>query len=448
MILAAVCLVLPSAAQTPREVTLRECLELCERNDPYLKNAGLDVLASRSLKAEAAWEYFPNVTVSAVGYHAMSPLLHFTLSDFLGSSDAANELKERVNAYAYENGMKPYFETMPWGYAFSATAVQPVFAGGRIVNGNRLAALGVEAAQLRRAIQRKASRDTVESKYWRIVALQEKMNTLEGAARLLDTLHKDVSSAIVAGLATDNDLMQVTVKQKELTSGKIRLRNGVRLSKMDLFNSIGLPYTYLGIDDFQIMDALDSLPAPSRIVVPDDSVAAFEESRLLEMQVEAKRLQKKMAVGEYLPQAGIGVSYGYGNPMGTKVSKANGLMFTTVQIPLTDIGKAAERARRYEYEVQKAVNEQAYLDAQLTLLLYKLRLDMEEAWEQMAVARQTVALAEDTLAKERVNYGAGYATLSEVLQCELACQNAYESLVNSRIAYHNAVRAYLHRCGR
>ena len=434
-------------AQT-REVTLQECIDLAVQNDPYLKNSGLDVLAAQARKAEALWEYFPSVKLSILGYRAINPMVHLTPKDILGNGDAANELNEAISTYCYENGIKPYFETMGWGYTFSAMATQPIYAGGRIVNGNRLAALGLEAAQLQKNILGTATRDTVECKYWRIVALQEKMNTLHRAGHLLDTLYKDVNSALQAGLATDNDLMQVTIRQKELRSSEIRLKNGIRLAKMELFNSIGMKYTYLGIDSLKIADSLGELPVPADVLLRDEEISRSDESLLLEMQVEAGKLRKKMAVGEYLPQAGVGVGYGYGNLMGTGKARTNGLAFASVQIPITDLGKAAQRSKRYEYEVQKAVGEKEYLDAQLTLLMHKVRLDMESAWEQMEVARETVSLAENTLEHERANYNAGYATLAQVLQCELTLQNALESCIDRSIEYKNAVTAYLHRCGR
>ena len=71
-----------------------------------------------------------------------------------------------------------------------ATAVQPLFAGGRIVNGNRLAAVGVEAARLQQELAREKTLLSVEENYWLIVSLYEKRRTILQAIDFLDTLER------------------------------------------------------------------------------------------------------------------------------------------------------------------------------------------------------------------------------------------------------------------
>ena len=53
--------------------------------------------------------------------------------------------------------------------------VQPVFAGGRIVNGNRLAALGVDAGENRARLARNDVLLKTEEQYWRVVTLDKKL---------------------------------------------------------------------------------------------------------------------------------------------------------------------------------------------------------------------------------------------------------------------------------
>lgn len=448
-------LLLPSAVDAqspgtvgdgPRTVTLQECLDLSSQNDPYLRNAELDVRAAQAQKEEAVWSYFPQVSVNALGFYALDPLLKITPKDILGNSDAANELNNYITDFAYQNGMKPYYSTLQQGWTASAMAIQPIFAGGRILNGNRLAAIGVDASRLQLSVKQRETRQSVEKKYWQVFALQEKLLTLADTEALLDTLERDASSGVAAGLVQRSDLMQVHLKQSEVASGKIQLRSGIKLAKMDLFNAIGLEYSYLGIDEISLADSVtDSLYSPDHYVVDEGEVPEFDESRLLGIRLEAARLQKRVADGELLPSVGVGISYGYSHIDGLSGNSFNGVGFATVKIPITDLGKLASRSRRYGYAVDKAANEKAYLDSQLLLQLRKLQLDMDTAWEQMSVASEAVDYADDAATKLKVRHDAGQVTMSELLQADLELRNARETYIDRRIDYRIAVNSYLCR---
>jgi len=119
-----------------------------------------------------------------------------------------------------------------------------------------------------------------------------------------------------------------------------------------------------------------------------------------------------------------------------------------LQIPITDLGKAGARARRYDAEVEKARVQQEYLDAQLTLQMHQLRLEMESAWEQLGVAREAVRVARDAADKLQVRYDAGQVTMSDLLQAELAVREAEEAEIDRKMDYNIAVNAYLRRCGK
>ena len=80
------------------------------------------------------------------------------------------------------------------GATAMVTAVQPIFAGGRIINGNKLASVGVEAAEYQQVMAEQNSLIQVEKSYWLVVSLMEKRQTVASLETLLDTLSRDVRS--------------------------------------------------------------------------------------------------------------------------------------------------------------------------------------------------------------------------------------------------------------
>lgn len=434
-------------------ISLEECQEMASEYNPYVLNAGLDVLAAQAQKREAVAEYFPTVSINALAFHAFDPMLEIGVKDILGNNDFSNNLNNIVNFVAGKLGFSPVYSTLKHGVTATVSVMQPVFAGGRIVNGNRLAALGMEAATLKRQVQERATSEEVEKGYWQIVSLEEKMKTLDQAQDLADTLYKDVSAAVAAGLATGNDLLQVSLKRNEIKSGKIRVRNGIRLAKMNLFNSIGLkynPYSTIRndsipyIDDIVLTDRLEGIEAPDSYYRPEEEIAASqEETRLLDLSVQAKQLEKKMTIGETLPQVGIGASYGYGNLIDK--GQMNGAVFAIVQIPISDWGKNSRKIQRYEYQIQKAENERDFLNAQIILQVRQLWLDLTSSWEQLLVAQESVEAARASVNQLNEYYKAGLSPLSEVLQAQTQLQQCSDAYTDQCISYRTALQAYLNR---
>ncbi|MDY6418882.1 MAG: TolC family protein, partial [Bacteroidales bacterium] len=212
----------PAGVSAQRVVTLAECQELAAEHDPNIRAAQFDLQAALAQRAEARWEYVPRVSLNAAGYYALNPLIYITPQDILGGY-WADVLSQLVTDMANQIGVNPWYAGFKSGWAASAMVLQPVYAGGRIVNGNRLASLGVQAGELQLSLKRRESAASVEEKYRLGVSLQEKMQTLAQAGQLLDSLERDASAAVAAGLIADTDLLQVRVRQRELASGRVQL---------------------------------------------------------------------------------------------------------------------------------------------------------------------------------------------------------------------------------
>lgn len=436
-------LIICQALSAQENLSLQDCLDMGDRANPYVRNAELDILSAKARKSELGWEYFPTASLGMLGYYAVNPIISITPQDVLGTSEFARDISRAYTDFASATGLPASIDALHRGYGFSLMATQPLYAGGRIVNGNRLASIGVEAAELQSDIKLRDTRDDIESKYWLALSLQEKMITLEKAESVLDSIYRYVLSARKAGLVVESDVSQVSRKRAELAAGKVRLRSGLKLAKMDLFNAIGLEYEYLKLDDYVLSESVRDTDMSGIAVSPDAGVTA--ESRLLEIKEQAARLEKKVYVGEYLPQVGLGFTLGYGNLQGFSTSNMNGIGFFTVKVPLTGIGKAVSRARRYDYEIEKARNEREYLGKQLELQRHQLFLAVETARSQAEVSLQAMKDAESSHTRCLADYKAGRIPVSDLLAAELECRTAAEQYIDDCIEYRKAVGVYNRR---
>ena len=420
-------------------LSLDDCLTLATQGSVAQQNARLDVLAAQAQRGEARTLWFPTLQVRALGFQALNPMLDIGLGDVLGHSDGASVLRYYLETQGQLYGINTRFTSLLNGYTSGLTLTQPLYAGGRIVSGNRLASLGVEAATLKARVTERDDRLAVEQKYWLVVSLEDKQQVLDAALALLDTLMRDVRSAADAGLALTSDIMQVQLRRDELVSDSLRLASGLRLARQDLLNTIG---AFDVNTEVVLTTRLADLEAPEHWYVPEAQAASqAEEARLLQLQVKARQLERRMALGEALPEVAAGAAYGYGRMLGTK-PQGNGLVFATVSIPVTDWAKTLQKTRRLGYAVQQAENEQTTLSAQLELRVRQAWDELTLCWQQLAVARRSVDTAHTLFVQSERSRAAGIATTADHLQAELTYRTAQNTLADSRIAYAEALARY------
>ena len=335
------------------------------------------------------------------------------------------------------------FSMMKHGLLGSVTALQPVFAGGQIVNGNRLAKVGVEASQLQRQLSAREVEHTTEQYFWQLVQLQEKLNTIDAARRNLESIEKDVRTAIKAGVALNNDLLQVQLHQNELASQRIELENGISISKMVLAQYIGIPYQ----ENFNIqapaIDKNSGRQTASQLLEKESLLPSLPEYQLLEKNVQANQLQQKMEFGKNLPTVAVGAGYIYNDLMDKGVNR--GLLLAQVSIPISQWWGGSHAVKRKKIAVQQAQEE---LENNRQLLLINMQAKwnaLDAAKKQLDIARQRIEQAEENLRIQTNCYKAGTLTMSDLLQAQTQSQQtrdrfteAYTNLQLKALEYRQA----------
>ena len=233
----------------------------------------------------------------------------------------------------------------------SVMATQPLFAGGQIVNGNRLAKVGEDVSRLQLQLSENEVAKTAEQYFWQMVSLQEKAKTVAAVEAMLTDIRKDVDVAVRAGLVLRNDLLQVQLRQNEVESQKLKLQNGISVVKLLLAQYCGLRDTTFTLSTNH--EAISELP-----VKQDHGQALFStaEYQLLGKQVEATKLQKNLAVGQNLPTVAVGAGYNYHNLL--ENNHTFGMIFATVSVPISDWWGGSHTIKRKKIEYQKAIDEQ------------------------------------------------------------------------------------------
>ncbi len=433
-------------------LSLQDCKDAALSHNAYIENAALDVKSAELQKKEALWEYFPRVSAVGLGYYALNPLLDLGIIDILGNNDYAWNIQNEVESLGELYGINTRYRAFQKGYTASVSLMQPLYAGGRIVHGNQLARVGVQAARLQGEIQNRKTSTEIESLWWDICALKDKIATIESLESTMDALYVQLQNAVASGLASETDLLQIELKRSELKAGKKKAQSGEKLLKMNLLNSVGIEYSISSLSASQQAPLLDSIKLQtSAELVPespehyyqdvDRILDAMGEKELLDLQVKAKRLEKEMAIGEALPQVGVGVSAGYSNLYGN-AGKFNSIAFATVQVPLSDWGKVSRKAQRIELQIQKAENQRDFLSEQLHLQVEKYWLDLTSSYDEWEVAKEKREVAERLYNLSVSHFQNGLVSSSELLQAEASFLQAASAESDALSSYRKAVIAY------
>lgn len=295
------------SAQT--SFSLDNCKTMAIENNRILKNSHLEVLASRESKKEAFTNYFPSVSASGFGFNASDPMISMNIGEA-----PIGFLKD--------------------GMAGAVILTQPVFTGGKILYGNKLARLGVEVSEQQVRLSENEVLLRTENAYWELISLYEKMNTIDILDKQVSTLLKDVEVSYEAGLITNNDVLQVKLRQNELKSNKLNLENGLSLSKMALCQLIGMDIETA--DNFDIeRPAIDNTNPPMTYYVNHrEALSDRAENHLLDQNVDAARLQTNMKRADYLPTVAVGATYMQNNMIMDKWD-GNGAVFVSVSVPIS-----------------------------------------------------------------------------------------------------------------
>jgi outer membrane protein len=426
-----------------RSLTLEESKALALENSARAKNSALELEAARQKRKAAIPSYFPTISASGSIFRAQKPLMEIsTAGGNLPVYDGNPIHIFTATQFAY---LPPStMEILKSGTIGMITAVQPIFAGGRIINGNKLAALGADVGEQKDHLARNEVLLKTEEQYWQIAALDEKLHTIHAYQELLDRLLIQVEDAFTSGVAMKNDVLKVKLKRSEVLLNRTKLENGKTLAAMAFCQYIGIPYD----SSLVLGTGLNASELPETYVVDKNAaVQSRAEYQLLQAGVRAEELQHCMKLGEYLPQAGIGLAGLYMKFDENKERKI-GLAFATVSIPISGWWEGAHALSEQSAKVQMAEND---LKDKTELLL----LQIEQAWRDLNVAHKQVLLSEEAcgqadenLALNQNSYKNGLTSVADLLEAQAMAQQAKDRLTDSRAAYRRQVVVYLQSTGR
>lgn len=414
-------------AQQPMKLSMEQCRDMALTTSEELKQADNRLRQAELDDKIAATARLPKIEGSATGAYVL-PDIEMT-------------------------GMEL---AMRGTYMAGLTLTQPIYTGGKISAGRQMARLGRQIADQQLRMTRMDVLVDADNAYWSYIAVRRKVRMLESYSTQMDTIYKQTSSAVAAGMAIENDLLRIEAKRTEIEYQLQRARNGADLCRMALCNVIGAPLD-TAIEPTDTTFNIESLTAMSL------DIARRPEVGLLEKQIDVNMQRIRDARSEMLPTVGLSAGYSYygniklkgfadmGNgttvPYTQEFRDGIGIAMLAVKIPIFHWGESRKKLHKARYELD---NSQLELQRNMRLMSIEALQavqNVEDGYRMIHTAESGLRQAEENLRVMRNRYAAAMSPLTDLLDAQSQWQQAQSNLIEAQTQYMIYRTDYLRATG-
>jgi len=408
-----------------QSLSLDSCLNLALENNRRIKEAKLECNEAKAVKKNLATKYFPKVMGGGAIMKADDYLLKGEIPEAnLPVYDGNPANLQTATQFAYFPGME--MQLLDYANIGYMAAIQPVYMGGKIRYGNKLAKKGIEMRENNLLLTQEEVAFETENQFWTLISLKEKMKTIESYEKLLDKLRDEVSVAYEAGLVLKTDLLKVELKINELIGNKLQLENGIEMMTFMICHNIGIKYNEN--IEFEYKDLAIKDPV-QMIHKPDTSLTSRQEYLMLKRLVEVEQLQKRVTRSDFLPQFSVGVQGLYMDALDNQTTNIIG--FATLNIPLSDWWGGAYEIKEQKIKIQIAENNLAHKSELMKLEIINANNELNESRKQIMIADKSVTQANEHFKVIRDNYEAGLVNTSDMLEAQAMLTETQNNLTDA-----------------
>jgi outer membrane protein TolC len=270
--------------------------------------------------------------------------------------------------------------------------------------------------------------------YYGVVVAQENLAAAREALRTAEATELRVAAMEKAGLVVASDLLSAQVFRAQMKEREIRAANQLELARASLARELGFAPEAL-------LEPAESLAAPAA------TEAFFEEweqralrsrpaLRAAELQQQAAGSNAKASRSDFGPR--VGAFAAFERDAERLASGPSGTNWTAgVRVELNLFAGGADRARLAEAQARErqAGQQLEWFRSGVRLEVRQAFLETQAAQARVEAARGTVEQAKESLRIIENRYGAGLATMTDVLRAQSA---AFDARAILAAALHDA----------
>ncbi len=422
-------------AMAQEALTLKECREQAVEYNKQLKKAGYTRQEAEEQKKAAKTNYLPKFDAEVNLMHVRGIGGINMPGGFLPTAESAEAAQNgdyTGQSNVWSPGISMDIDNISLMYG-GLNISQPIYAGGKINLGNKMAQTGVEIASMAYDLKYADVIELTDKAFWNVAMVEANISLAEKYIEMLTELESQMNSMFEVGLQPASERLKVSVQKNQAELQLMMARNGLKLAKMNLNQVLGKELT----DDFTITyGSIDNIQLIDLAYNSDVAQSHRNEIKILQKQVNMSEYNKKMTKADYLPQVGVGLQY-----TGTYVDDLKeDLSFTPliaaqVSIPIFQWGQGTYKQKAAEYKISQQEEELSNTIDLINLEILSVKVKVEEAYEAILIAEKNVAEAEESLSETRSSFEVGINTTTDLLNAQADWLNAQAQQIKAIANY-------------
>jgi outer membrane protein len=411
IVAALLALTMRAAAQEPVPLSLPEAVKMVLANNPMHKAALADTKATLAGVSEARAPMLPRIMFAENFTAGNDPVFVFGTKlrqqEFTAADFALNSLNRPtpIGNYAtrFSGQWKLFDSTQSWKAL------------------DRAKFMNLAAEQQLNRTDQELVYQTVQA-YYGVLLAQKQVQVAEDALKTVEAIEQQSRARVESGLAVDSDLLSAQVQHSARQQEVIERRNQLALAKTRLALAMGAAADA----QYQPMEALEDRALPAADVSQLEKTALEKRPDLKRSEWERSAQDKSVAMAKaaFGPRVNAFGSWEEDSHSVGWTGANNWVAGAEVQFDLFAGGsKRAALAREKAMQERAAAGYAGFQDG-VRLEVRSAYYQFDAAQQQVAVARGTIAQADESLRINQNRYESGLSTVTDILRVEEAAHRA------------------------
>lgn len=403
-----------SGAQTPTVITLETLFEVAESQ-------------SLQLRPSLAAETEARADVSVARSHRL-PDISTTLSfSYIGDG-----FTTKRNFSDYQKAHIPHF-----GNTLAINLSQPVYTGGAITSGIRLAEEKLTASRLATELCRDNIRLRLAGFYLDIYKYSNLRRVVDNNIVQARQVLEQIRRRHEQGMALLNDITRYELLVSNFELQLIKIDNLLSILNSDLVALAGLPEGTVIQPDSLILQK--SLPSTGEAEWKQEAATHSPALALARSKVEISRRAEALTRAERLPKVALQAGWSFDGPILVEVPPINrNLSYWFVGVGLSynlsSLYKTNKSLARSRAATAVAVDELSATAENTDLAVHADYIKYLEAYPELQTQQKSLELAERNYSTVFTRFSSGMALITDMLDAANSKLDAEQQLVNARIS--------------
>ena len=401
-------------------------VELAKTQSVAVKASQYNIKAQENAVKSAATAFLPTVSASGSAMHYFDKP---QMSLGGGTPDTSNPMIKTLNDFF--STMK--IETPNNMYNIGLNVAQPIFTGGRILNGYRAAKYGLEAQKYTHDRTITEIGLSAQKFFWGYVGVVKGLEAIQETRQWFETLLKDQQKMFDNGLIIELDILNSKIQLDNFKLTEEKMQNAIRTLADQFLLFLGLPQGSLIEADTTMLAGAGPVAAATATDSVDQWLSKREDLLAMSSQIKVLRALKGLQLGSYWPSIAAIGSYGTTNQSSINENDMQISSLVGVQLSWTllDWGKAWRDAQKVQCQMLAAQLQADNMRDMVKLKYFELSRKVDESKKACDIAKEDLETAQKALKIAKLKYDAQAITNTELL-------NNRNQLTGKMVAYTQA----------